>query len=274
MTSEFKGLDGRSREVLASVIVAYIESAVPVSSRQLTKGGKFGLSSASLRNAMADLEDLGFLTHPHVSAGTGPDGPRVPRVRARAHDDPSPERGGARADRRGARPGALRDRPFLPGHVPRPLPADRRGRRRRGARLGALRPRLGPLHAPHGSPDPRGRGLGRRPRREPPHRDARGLRAGRARRDLAPPHRRLRGQDAGRDPRPPARRARGGEGPDGPRARADPRARAPAPSRKAGRRATPSSWTAPSPCSRSRSSGETSRRCAGCSARSRRRRGS
>ena len=72
MANDFKGLDGRSREVLASVIVAYIESAVPVSSRQLTKGGKFGLSSASLRNAMADLEDLGFLTHPHVSAGRVP----------------------------------------------------------------------------------------------------------------------------------------------------------------------------------------------------------
>ncbi|HEX7614863.1 MAG TPA: heat-inducible transcriptional repressor HrcA [Thermoanaerobaculia bacterium] len=72
MPNDFKGLDGRSREVLASVIVAYIESAVPVSSRQLTKGGKFGLSSASLRNAMADLEDLGFLTHPHVSAGRVP----------------------------------------------------------------------------------------------------------------------------------------------------------------------------------------------------------
>jgi heat-inducible transcriptional repressor len=67
-----KGLDTRSRDVLASVISSYIESALPVSSRQLTKGGKFGLSSASLRNAMADLEDLGFLTHPHVSAGRVP----------------------------------------------------------------------------------------------------------------------------------------------------------------------------------------------------------
>jgi heat-inducible transcriptional repressor len=72
MISEFKGLDARSREVLSSVIVAYIESATPVSSRQLTRGGKFGLSSASLRNAMADLEDLGFLMHPHVSAGRVP----------------------------------------------------------------------------------------------------------------------------------------------------------------------------------------------------------
>src|SRR5215831_17417616 len=72
MVNEFKGLDGRSREVLASVIVAYIESATPVSSRQLTRGGRFSLSSASLRNAMADLEDLGLLTHPHVSAGRIP----------------------------------------------------------------------------------------------------------------------------------------------------------------------------------------------------------
>lgn len=65
-------LDPRSRDVLASVVVAYIRSAVPVSSRQLTKGGRFDLSPASLRNAMADLEDLGFLTHPHVSAGRVP----------------------------------------------------------------------------------------------------------------------------------------------------------------------------------------------------------
>src|ERR1035441_4361959 len=72
MTNDFKGLDARSREVLASVIVAYIESAVPVSSRQLTKGGNVGLSSASLRNAMPALEDLGFLMHPHVSAGRVP----------------------------------------------------------------------------------------------------------------------------------------------------------------------------------------------------------
>jgi heat-inducible transcriptional repressor len=65
-------LDQRSREVLASVVGAYIRSAAPVSSRQLTKSGGFSLSSASLRNAMADLEDLGYLTHPHASAGRVP----------------------------------------------------------------------------------------------------------------------------------------------------------------------------------------------------------
>lgn len=65
-------LDHRSREVLASVVGAYIRSATPVSSRQLTGAGGFALSSASLRNAMADLEELGYLTHPHASAGRVP----------------------------------------------------------------------------------------------------------------------------------------------------------------------------------------------------------
>ncbi len=72
MLNELSGLDERSRDVLASVVARYIRSGLPVSSRQLTKDGHFSLSSASLRNAMADLEDLGFLTHPHASAGRVP----------------------------------------------------------------------------------------------------------------------------------------------------------------------------------------------------------
>ncbi|MFI5180309.1 MAG: heat-inducible transcriptional repressor HrcA [Thermoanaerobaculia bacterium] len=72
MASAGKTLDGRSREVLGAVVRTHIESAAPVSSRQLTRLGTFGLSSASLRNLMADLEDLGFLTHPHVSSGRVP----------------------------------------------------------------------------------------------------------------------------------------------------------------------------------------------------------
>jgi heat-inducible transcriptional repressor len=58
--------------VLGAVVRAHIGSAAPVSSRQLTRLGTFGLSSASIRNMMADLEELGFLTHPHVSAGRVP----------------------------------------------------------------------------------------------------------------------------------------------------------------------------------------------------------
>lgn len=72
MNGVWSRLDQRSREVLASVVLAYIRSAAPVSSRQLTKSGDFTLSSASLRNAMADLEGQGYLTHPHASAGRVP----------------------------------------------------------------------------------------------------------------------------------------------------------------------------------------------------------
>jgi heat-inducible transcriptional repressor len=70
--SAARTLGERSRDVLGAVVRTHIESAAPVSSRQLTKLGTFGLSSASLRNMMADLEDLGFLTHPHVSSGRVP----------------------------------------------------------------------------------------------------------------------------------------------------------------------------------------------------------
>lgn len=72
MGTAARTLGERSREVLGAVVRTHIESAAPVSSRQLTRLGTFGLSSASLRSMMADLEDLGFLTHPHVSSGRVP----------------------------------------------------------------------------------------------------------------------------------------------------------------------------------------------------------
>jgi len=65
-------LDGRFREVLRAIVAKYVETGEPVSSRALAKGGAFDLSPATLRNVMADLEDLGFLTHPHTSAGRIP----------------------------------------------------------------------------------------------------------------------------------------------------------------------------------------------------------
>ena len=65
-------LDSRCREVLREVVGQYVATGEPVSSRTLAKSGKFGLSPASLRNAMADLEDLGFLFQPHTSAGRVP----------------------------------------------------------------------------------------------------------------------------------------------------------------------------------------------------------
>ncbi|HET8798802.1 MAG TPA: heat-inducible transcriptional repressor HrcA [Thermoanaerobaculia bacterium] len=65
-------LDPRAREVLREIIVQHIESGEPIGSRTLAKCGKFQLSPASLRNVMADLEDLGFLAQPHTSAGRVP----------------------------------------------------------------------------------------------------------------------------------------------------------------------------------------------------------
>lgn len=65
-------LDPRARDVLREIIVQHIASGEPIGSRSLSKCGKFQLSPASLRNVMADLEDLGYLAQPHTSAGRIP----------------------------------------------------------------------------------------------------------------------------------------------------------------------------------------------------------
>lgn len=65
-------LDPRAREVLQEIIVQHVSSGEPIGSRTLSKCGKFQLSPASLRNVMADLEELGFLSQPHTSAGRVP----------------------------------------------------------------------------------------------------------------------------------------------------------------------------------------------------------
>lgn len=65
-------LDLRAREVLREIILQHIGSGEAISSRSLAKSGRFNLSPASLRNVMADLEDLGYLQQPHTSAGRVP----------------------------------------------------------------------------------------------------------------------------------------------------------------------------------------------------------
>src|SRR3982750_316162 len=65
-------LDSRAREVLREIIIEHVASGEAISSRSLAKCGRFQLSPASLRNVMADLEDLGYLQHPHTSAGRVP----------------------------------------------------------------------------------------------------------------------------------------------------------------------------------------------------------
>ncbi len=71
-----ENLTERDRKVLQAIIRDYIETAQPVGSRVVSKKYKMGLSPATIRNVMADLEDMGFLLQPHASAG------RVPTDRA------------------------------------------------------------------------------------------------------------------------------------------------------------------------------------------------
>jgi heat-inducible transcriptional repressor len=66
----------RDRKVLQAIIMDYIQTAEPVGSRTVSKKYKMGLSPATIRNVMADLEEMGFLMQPHTSAG------RVPTDRA------------------------------------------------------------------------------------------------------------------------------------------------------------------------------------------------
>ena len=65
-------LADREREILCEIVEVYLASGEPVASAALARVSRTGLSSASLRNVMADLEDKGFLLKPHTSAGRIP----------------------------------------------------------------------------------------------------------------------------------------------------------------------------------------------------------
>jgi len=65
-------LNERANTILTAVVEHYIETAQPLGSRTLSKKYGIGLSPATIRNIMADLEDAGFLTQPHTSAGRIP----------------------------------------------------------------------------------------------------------------------------------------------------------------------------------------------------------
>lgn len=67
-----KGLSDRSHKILEGIILSYAESAVPVGSEFLLERYPFGISSATVRNVMAELEEQGLVTHPHTSAGRVP----------------------------------------------------------------------------------------------------------------------------------------------------------------------------------------------------------
>ena len=65
-------LDARKRKVLEKIIDCYNRTAKPVGSRTVARQYGMGLSAATIRNTMADLEELGYVTQPHTSAGRVP----------------------------------------------------------------------------------------------------------------------------------------------------------------------------------------------------------
>ena len=67
-----KKVDARKREILKAIIHEHILTAEPVGSRTLAKIYKLGVSSATIRNEMSDLEELGYIEQPYTSAGRIP----------------------------------------------------------------------------------------------------------------------------------------------------------------------------------------------------------
>jgi heat-inducible transcriptional repressor len=72
MGTGFDSLSDRERQILANLIHYYIQSADPVGSRVIANKFKMGLSSATIRNTLQDLEELGLVEQPHTSAGRVP----------------------------------------------------------------------------------------------------------------------------------------------------------------------------------------------------------
>lgn len=67
-----KELSDRERQVLEAVVRTYVDTAEPAGSRTVSRGFELGVSAATVRNTMSDLEEKGYLFHPHTSAGRVP----------------------------------------------------------------------------------------------------------------------------------------------------------------------------------------------------------
>lgn len=70
--SRVEQLSARERRVLEAVIQTYVQTAEPAGSRTVSRHFGLGVSPATIRNTMSDLEEKGFLVHPHTSAGRVP----------------------------------------------------------------------------------------------------------------------------------------------------------------------------------------------------------
>src|SRR5438445_11345551 len=90
-------LGARKVSVLRAIVEEYVRTGEPVGSETIAERHRLGVSSATIRNEMAALEELGFLTHPHTSAG------RIPTdLGYRRYVDSLPSRGRLRDSQRRA----------------------------------------------------------------------------------------------------------------------------------------------------------------------------
>ncbi len=67
-----QGLSERKLKILHAIIQNYLETGEPVGSRTISKYTDLNLSSATIRNEMSDLEEMGYIVQPHTSAGRIP----------------------------------------------------------------------------------------------------------------------------------------------------------------------------------------------------------
>ena len=65
-------LDERKKTILKAIIQTYLETGEPVGSRTISKYTDLNLSSATIRNEMSDLEEMGYIIQPHTSSGRIP----------------------------------------------------------------------------------------------------------------------------------------------------------------------------------------------------------
>ena len=72
VTDAIAALDERSKEIFRRIVEGYLENGEPLGSRNLSRLLPMSLSPASVRNVMADLEQLGLIYAPHTSAGRLP----------------------------------------------------------------------------------------------------------------------------------------------------------------------------------------------------------
>ena len=146
-------LDERQKDVLKSVIQIHIATGEPVGSESLARHLNRSMSSATLRNVMADLEKLGYLDHPHTSAGRMPtdEGYRVYVDSLMSHERRWPARDAAAIESE-LRPGT--GRPARSWRTPRVLSRRPQPQRRLRAGPGHRRTAL-PAHRPRAAAPPR-----------------------------------------------------------------------------------------------------------------------